>query len=93
MRIKTHPGEILKAEFMDPKGLSSNGLAKLLSVPPNRISDLVRERRGMTADTAHRLARCFGTTPEFWMNLQAAHDLSKAEVENGKNFEAVTVAA
>jgi antitoxin HigA-1 len=81
-RIRTHPGEILEAEYLTPLGMSSTALAKKLGVPGNRISDLVRQRRGMTADTALRLSRYFRTTPDFWMNLQAAHDLSKAAAEN-----------
>ncbi|HUJ38895.1 MAG TPA: HigA family addiction module antitoxin [Hyphomicrobium sp.] len=81
-RIRTHPGEILEAEYLTPLGMSSTALAKKLGVPGNRISDLVRQRRGMTADTALRLSRYFRTTPDFWMNLQAAHDLSKAAAEH-----------
>jgi antitoxin HigA-1 len=81
-RIRTHPGEILDAEYLTPLGMSSTALAKKLGVPGNRISDLVRQRRGMTADTALRLSRYFRTTPDFWMNLQAAYDLSKAAAEN-----------
>lgn len=96
-RIKTHPGEILKEEFMLPLGLSANRLGTMLGVPHNRISDLVRGRRGMTADTALRLAKCFGTTPEFWMNLQSAHDLSRAAAESGgdinRQVEPITNAA
>ncbi len=86
-RIKTHPGEVLKEEFMLPLGLSANKLGLMLDVPANRISDLVRGRRGMSADTALRLAKCFGTTPEFWMNLQSAHDLSRATVESGGEID------
>jgi antitoxin HigA-1 len=81
-RIRTHPGEILEAEYLTPLKMSSTALAKKLGVPGNRISDLVRQRRGMTADTALRLSRYFRTTPDFWMNLQAAYDLSKAVAEN-----------
>lgn len=81
MRVRTHPGEVLRCEFLEPLGLSARALAEAIDVPGNRISDIVREHRGMTADTALRLARYFSTTPEFWMNLQTAHDLSKAEVE------------
>jgi addiction module HigA family antidote len=77
-RIRTHPGEILEAEYLAPLQMSSAALAKELGVPANRISDIVRQRRGMTADTALRLSRYFRTTPDFWMNLQSAHDLSKA---------------
>jgi len=86
-RIKTHPGEVLKEEFMLPLGLSANKLGTMLGVPHNRISDLVRGRRGMTADTALRLAKCFLTTPEFWMNLQTACDLSGASGESGSEID------
>lgn len=86
-RVRTHPGEVLKEEYMLPLGLSANKLGAMLDVPHNRISDLVRGRRGMTADTALRLAKCFGTTPEFWMNLQSAHDLSRAVSENGGEID------
>jgi addiction module HigA family antidote len=81
IRIRTHPGEVLREEFLIPSGMSARQLAEALSVPPNRISEIVRERRGMTADTAIRLGRYFGTDGRFWMNLQLAHDLSKAEAE------------
>lgn len=80
-RIRTHPGEVLREEFMVPLGISAKQLGEAVHVPGNRISDIVRERRGVTADTALRLARFFGTSPEFWLNLQLAHDLSRAEVE------------
>ena len=78
-RIRTHPGEVLAEEFMKPLGLSARALAAELDVPANRITEIIRQRRGVTADTAIRLARQFGTTPRFWMNLQVAHDLSVAE--------------
>lgn len=78
-RIRTHPGEVLREEFLEPLGLSARRLAKALGVPGNRISDLARERRDVTADTAIRLGRYFETDPRFWLNLQLAHDLSKAE--------------
>lgn len=81
-RIRTHPGEILEAEYLAPLQMSAAALAKQLGVPGNRISDIVRQRRGMTADTALRLSRYFRTTPDFWMNLQSAHDLSKAAAEH-----------
>jgi addiction module HigA family antidote len=76
-----HPGEILREEFLVPLGLSAHALAQALRVPATRINDIVNERRSITADTALRLARYFGTTPEFWMNLQAAFDLRSAEGE------------
>jgi addiction module HigA family antidote len=75
VRIRTHPGEILHEEFLVPLGMSANALARELRVPPNRITAIVNQTRSVTADTALRLARYFGTTPEFWTNLQAAHDL------------------
>src|SRR5580693_3494122 len=77
-----HPGEMLREEFMKPLGLSANALAIALRVPVTRISEIVRERRGITADTALRLARYFNMTPEFWMRLQMDYDLeSAAEAE------------
>jgi len=78
-RVRTHPGEILAAEYLEPMDMSARTLAEKIGVPPNRISDIVRGRRGVTADTALRLARYFGTDPRFWLNLQTAHDLSVAE--------------
>jgi addiction module HigA family antidote len=78
-RIRTHPGEVLAEEFMKPLGLSARALAAELDVPANRITEIIRQRRGVTADTAIRLARRFGMTPRFWINLQVAHDLSVAE--------------
>jgi len=73
-----HPGEMLHEEFMKPLGLSANALAIALRVPVTRISEIVRERRGITADTALRLARYFNMTPEFWMGLQMDFDLETA---------------
>ena len=73
-----HPGEILKEEFMKPLGLSANALARALRVPPNRISAIVNESRSVTADTALRLAKAFGSTPDFWLNLQKQYDLDCA---------------
>lgn len=78
-RLRTHPGEVLREEFLVPLRLSARALAKLLDVPANRISEIVRGTRDVSADTAIRLGRYFGTDPRFWLNLQAAHDLSKAE--------------
>jgi addiction module HigA family antidote len=80
-----HPGEILLEDFMKPAGISINGLAVQLRVPPTRVSMIVNESRAITADTALRLGRYFSTTPEFWMNLQCDFDLrtaaSRAEIE------------
>ena len=82
-----HPGEILREEFLEPLGLSANALAVALRVPAPRINDLVRERRGVTPDTALRLARYFGTTPQFWLNLQASYDLKIALRDTGSRIE------
>lgn len=70
-----HPGEILLEDFLKPLGLSQYRLAKSLSVPPRRINEIVLRKRAVTADTALRLARFFGTSDRFWLNLQAAYDL------------------
>ena len=78
-RLRTHPGEILREEYLLPLGLSARALAKELDVPPNRLTEIMRGTRDVTADTAIRLGRYFGTDPRFWLNLQAAYDLSKAE--------------
>jgi addiction module HigA family antidote len=78
-----HPGETLREDFLKPLGLSANRLALELRVPVTRVNDVVRGRRTITADTALRLARYFGTTPQFWMNLQANYDLEVAEDAHG----------
>lgn len=87
-RIRTHPGEILKEEFMAPLELSANRLAIELGVPATRIGDIIRAEnpRAVSADTALRLARYFDTSAAFWMNLQSAYDLSKAEAEKGREI-------
>ena len=79
-----HPGEILREEFLAPLGMSANELALALRVPATRINDIVNEKRGITADTALRLSRYFGTTSRFWMNLQASYELEVAEDQLGK---------
>jgi len=76
--LPLHPGEMLREDFMKPLGLSSNALAMELRVPVTRISEIVRERRGITADTALRLARYFNMSAEFWMRLQMDYDLECA---------------
>jgi len=88
-RIRTHPGEVLREEFMRPLELSANALALALRVPATRIGDIIRTEkpRGVTADTAIRLARYFGTSPEFWLNLQSAYDLSCALADYGAVIE------
>ncbi|MGB8261545.1 MAG: HigA family addiction module antitoxin [Terracidiphilus sp.] len=79
--VAIHPGEFLREDFLVPLGLSANALALALRVPVTRISEIVRERRGITADTALRLARYFGTTPDFWMKMQMSFDLAMASQE------------
>jgi addiction module HigA family antidote len=71
-----HPGEVLREEFLAPLNLSANALALALRVPSTRISEIVNERRGITADTAYRLSLYFGTTPDLWMNMQISYELS-----------------
>jgi antitoxin HigA-1 len=78
-RVRTHPGEILREEYMLPLGLSARALAEAIDVPSNRLTEIIRGRRDISADTAIRLGRYFRTDSRFWLNLQAAHDLSKAE--------------
>src|SRR5215469_14353449 len=82
-----HPGEILREEFMKPRGLSQNALARALNVPPRRINEIVLEKRGITADTALRLARYFGTSAEMWAGLQADYDLRMARYEKEQTIE------
>jgi antitoxin HigA-1 len=77
-RVTTHPGEMLYHEFMVPYAMTGRALAKRIGVPANRITDLVRSRRGMTADTAIRLETLFGMPAYVWMRLQEQHDLSQA---------------
>jgi len=86
-RITTHPGEILREEYLKPLKLSANALAAELHVPANRVSAIVNGTRGVTADTAMRLGRYFNTTAEFWLNLQTVHDLTKAQMEAGKEID------
>ena len=77
-RIATHPGQILLAEFLEPLQLTQTELARALHIPLNRVNELVRGKRGITPESALLLSQYFGNSPEFWMNLQTAHDLSLA---------------
>lgn len=86
-RVTVHPGEVLTEEFLKPLGLSVNALALALRVPATRIGAIVKGERAVTADTALRLARFFGASAEFWLNLQAMHDLTKARRETGAVIE------
>lgn len=82
-----HPGEILQKEFLDPLAISQYRLAKEISVPARRINEIVHGTRSITADTALRLGRFFGVTPQFWLNLQAHHDLEVEQERMGKRLE------
>ncbi len=86
-RPPTHPGEVLFELFMEPLGLSENKLAEALDVDPARINRIVTGRSSITADTALRLARYFGTSPEVWMNLQSKYDLEVAKAKSAEEIE------
>ena len=82
-----HPGEILREDYLIPLGLTASGLAKALNVPRQRINEIAREQRAITADTAMRLTRYFGGDARSWLNLQAAYDLRVAEIRNAKRIK------
>lgn len=84
-----HPGEVLREEFLKPMAMSPYALAKRLRVPPPRINDIVLERRGITADTALRLSRFFGTTEQFWLNLQDAYDIARVKAELAQELKQI----
>jgi addiction module HigA family antidote len=83
----THPGDVLREDFLIPMKLSANRLAMDLHVPVTRISEIVNRRRSVTGDTALRLARYFGTSPDFWMRLQSKYDLAMAEDAHAEDVE------
>jgi addiction module HigA family antidote len=83
----THPGEVLREDFLIPLKLSQHALAMKIRVPATRIGEIVNGKRAITPDTALRLARFFGNSPEFWMNLQLTHDLSKTWIELHKTIQ------
>src|SRR5881396_1752878 len=85
-----HPGEILREEFLKPLGLSQNALARALNVPPRRINEIVLDKRGITADTALRLARYFGSSAEMWTGLQADYDLRLVRFQLNARAKAAT---
>ena len=87
----THPGQLLLAEFLEPHNLNANALANALHVPANRITAIIKGQRGVTADTALRLARYFGTTPDFWLNLQKDHELRIARETAQEEIDAVVM--
>lgn len=84
-----HPGEVLREEFLKPLGISAYELAKRLHVPAPRVNDIVLERRGISADTAVRLSRFFGTSEHFWMNLQGAYEVSRVIAEQAAEIESI----
>jgi antitoxin HigA-1 len=86
---RVHPGEILREEFLKPMGISAYELAKRLRVPAPRVNDIVLERRGVSADTAVRLSRFFGTTEQFWLNLQGAYEVSRVKTEHATEIELI----
>lgn len=86
---RVHPGEILREEFLKPLGMSAYELAKRLHVPAPRINDILLERRGISADTAVRLSRFFGTTEQFWLNLQGSYEVSRVIAEQGADIESI----
>lgn len=90
--MNVSPGEILEEEFLKPMGISQNRLARSMKVGPRRINEIILHGRAITADTAIRLSKVFGTTPEFWMNLQAHYELKKKMAEIG-NIELERLAA
>ncbi len=87
-RTPIHPGEILRDE-LDEIGMNAKKLAEALHVPPNRVSQIINGRRAITADTALRLSRFFGTAPAFWMNLQQSHDLRLAAKDSSKDIRSI----
>lgn len=88
-----HPGEVLREDYLVPLNMSANALAKALNVPAPRVNEIVRQRRGVSADTAMRLARYFGGDARSWLNLQAAYDLRVAEIDNAKRIKREIVPA
>ena len=86
-----HPGEVLREDYLVPLGMSANALANALNVPAPRINDVVRERRGVSADTAMRLARYFGGDARSWLNLQTAYDLRTAELDEALQIAVMAV--
>jgi len=84
-----HPGEVLNEEFLKPQGLSQNALARAVGVPPRRINEIVLGKRGISADTAVRLARALGTSERFWLGLQSDFDLEHAQTLIGDGIKAI----
>lgn len=87
--VPIHPGEMLREDFMEPLGLTAYQIAKRIGVPRTRIERVMRGEMGITADTALRLGKLFGTTPNYWLNLQAAYELSRALSAGPEGFDAI----
>jgi len=88
-----HPGEVLREDFLVPMNLTAYRLSKSIGVPQTRIAEILKGERRITADTAHRLARFFGTSAQLWLNLQNHYDLEKAETQNRAEYEQIPVHA
>lgn len=87
-----HPGEILRLEFLEPLGITPYRLSKDIGVPQTRISEILSEKRSITADTALRLSKYFGNSAQFWLNLQTQYDLRQAQEENRETYAQIPVA-
>lgn len=85
---RMHPGRVLREEYMEPMRLDATGLAERLGVAPARLEPIILDQEPMTSDLALRLARCFSTSPQFWLGLQTAYDLSMAQAQFGAEIEA-----
>ena len=84
-----HPGEVLREDFLEPLSMSANALAIKLGVTPARINEIVREKRGITADTALRLAKYFGSSAQFWLNMQSTYELRLIETDDLQFLDAI----
>jgi addiction module HigA family antidote len=83
-----HPGRVLREEYMEPMSLDASGLAEALGVAPGKLAPIIADQQPMTSDMALRLAKCFSTSPQFWLGLQTAYDLSLAQAQFGAEIEA-----
>lgn len=88
-RIPTHPGMMLREEFLDPLGITQRQLADAILVPYQRVNEIINQKRGITPDTALRLAKYFGNTPGFWMNLQLRFDLYQAQMSDSEDIKKI----
>ena len=88
-RVPTHPGVMLREEFLDPLGITQRDLSNGILVPYQRVNEIINEKRGITPDTALRLAKFFGNTPGFWMNLQLRFDLYQAQKADSEDIKKI----